>query len=95
MATPPQVKSDIEKKALEASATVTLGFYDRVKRVWFRWAEMNKHSPWFPFILALIVGFDAIVVVLPGELIVIPSVLSNPSKWKKIAISAGIGSALG
>jgi membrane protein YqaA with SNARE-associated domain len=95
MVTPPQVKSPIEKKALEASAKVTLGFWGKLKQMWFGWAEINKHSPWFPFALAVLVGLDAIVVVLPGEIFAVSAVLSNPNAWKKIAFSAGIGSALG
>ena len=95
MVTPLQVKSPIEKKALEASAKVTLGFWDKLKHMWFTWAEINKHSPWFPFVLAFFIGLDAIIVVLPGEILSVGAVLSNPNSWKKIALYSGLGSALG
>ncbi len=95
MSTPPQIKYKIEQKTLETSAHMTLSLWGRAKRTWFRWAEMNQHSSWFPYFIAFVVGLDAMVILLPGDIIVVLAVLSNPGAWRKTMFSAGIGGALG
>ncbi len=63
--------------------------------VWARFSESSQHAWWYPLVLATLVGFDALVVVLPGDLVVALSVLSNPSRWKRIAVVSAVGSTLG
>jgi membrane protein DedA with SNARE-associated domain len=72
-----------------------LAFWDRIQRTWFRWAELNQHSAWFPFFIAGIVSVDSIIVILPGDVIMALAILSNPGKWKKLAFLTGVGSAIG
>ncbi len=72
-----------------------LALWDRIRKAWFRWAELNQHSPWFPFFLGGVIALDSLIVILPSDLLVVLAVLSNPRKWKKLAIASGIGSALG
>lgn len=95
MTTPPQIHTKIEKKTLETSAHMTLGLWVRVKHAWFRWAELNQHSHWFPFFIGAIVCADAIIVVLPGDIVVALAVLSNPKAWRQTWVASSIGSALG
>jgi membrane protein YqaA with SNARE-associated domain len=56
---------------------------------------LNQHAPWFPYLVAGIVGLDAIVVILPGDVIMALATLSNPSAWRRMAILTGLASALG
>ena len=72
-----------------------LALWDRIHKAWFRWAEMNQHARWFPFLVATMVGLDSIIVLFPGDLLVGLAVLSNPRAWKKLALAGGLGSALG
>jgi membrane protein YqaA with SNARE-associated domain len=72
-----------------------LAFWGRVKKLWFSWAEVNQHAAWFPFFIAVVVGIDAIIVVLPGDVLVVLAVLSNPLAWRRTATAAGIGGAVG
>jgi membrane protein YqaA with SNARE-associated domain len=95
MNTEEQPKHGLAEKSLEASAHATLSLWARVKRVWFRWADLNQHAAWFPFLVGAIVAFDAMVVVLPGDVIVVLAVLSNPKAWRKTMAFASVGGALG
>lgn len=85
----------LERSIFGRLAQFLVRLWGRLQRAWFRWAELNQHSPWFPFFIAAIVAIDAIVVVLPGDVVVALAVLSNPSAWKRLAVWAGLGSALG
>ncbi len=69
--------------------------WERLQKAWFKWAQLNQEKPWFPFFVASIVALDAIVVVLPGDVVVALAVLSNPAQWKRLAVYAGLGGALG
>lgn len=90
-----QTKPSIESKTLEASAHATLNAWGRIKRMWFRWADLNQHAAWFPFFIGAVVGADAIIVVLPGDVLVVLAVLSNPKAWRKTMGAAALGGAIG
>ena len=40
-------------------------------------------------------AFDAFVVIIPGDVVVALAALSNPQAWRRLAVFAGLGSALG
>lgn len=85
----------IEAGILDRLAALILGLWSQAKRAWFRWAELNQHSSWFPFFVGAMVALDAIIVVLPADVIVILAVLSNPKAWKRTWLASGLGSVLG
>jgi membrane protein YqaA with SNARE-associated domain len=88
-------KHTLEEKTLEVSAHATLSLWGRIQRVWFRWADINQHAHWFPFLIGAIVAADAIIVLLPGDVLVVLAVMSNPKAWRKTMGFAALGGALG
>ena len=80
---------------LDKTAEAALGFWHRLQSVWFRWAEYNQHHPMFLVFVSLLVAIDAIVIVLPGDVVLILAVLSNPSKWKRIWLAGAVGGIIG
>jgi membrane protein YqaA with SNARE-associated domain len=72
-----------------------VNLWHRLHKAWARFAEINQHATWFPFAVAALSCFDAFVVVIPGDIVVVLACLSNPKSWRKLAVAAGIGSALG
>lgn len=85
----------LERSIFTKLAHLILSLWAKMQRAWFRWAELNQHSAWFPVFIALIVGFDAMVVVLPGDAVVALATLSNPKGWRRLALWSGLGGALG
>ena len=72
-----------------------LALWSQLKQAWIRCAEASQTAWGFPLVLAALVGFDAFVVVLPGDVVVALAVLSNPKGWRKTAAVSAVGSALG
>jgi membrane protein YqaA with SNARE-associated domain len=69
--------------------------FEKVQKAWFRWADLNQHAAWFPLAIAATVALDAVIVVLPGDVIVALAIISNAGAWKKTAAWSGLGSGLG
>jgi membrane protein YqaA with SNARE-associated domain len=84
-----------ERSLFTKLAHLVLALWNRIQTAWFRWADLNQHSAWFPFLVGALVALDSLIVILPGDLLIALSVLSNPRGWKKLALAGGIGSALG
>lgn len=91
----PNALKPLEHSIFVRVAKFILALWERAQQVWVRWAALNQHAAWFPFMLAAVVGFDSMVVILPGDVVVALAVLSNPPKWKRLAVFSAIGSALG
>ncbi|MGH7442019.1 MAG: YqaA family protein [bacterium] len=72
-----------------------LTLWEHARQAWMRFADSSQHAWWFPLLLAVVVAFDALVVILPGDTMVALAVLSNPSRWRRIAVVSAIGSMLG
>jgi membrane protein YqaA with SNARE-associated domain len=85
----------LERSAFTGPSHILLRVWDRVHQAWKRWAALNQHAPWFPYVVAGIVGLDAIVVILPGDVIMALATLSNPAAWRRMAILTGLASAAG
>jgi membrane protein YqaA with SNARE-associated domain len=85
----------LERSVFTGPSHLLLNLWGRVRRTWQRWAALNQHTAWFPYAVAGIVGLDAIVVILPGDVIMALATLSNPAKWRRLAILTGLASALG
>lgn len=84
-----------ELKAMERSvfgriSQLLFAAGDRLRQAWMGWAKLNQRKPWFPFLIGLVVAVDAVVVVLPGDVLVALAVLSNPAAWRRLAVYAGL-----
>jgi membrane protein DedA with SNARE-associated domain len=67
-------------------------FWDAAHRAWIRWAEFNGHAGWFMPLLGVIVFVDGMLVVLPGDLLVVLSTLANVRRnWWRTALAATLG----
>ncbi len=69
--------------------------WKKLQDSWFKWADLNQHSRWFPVFLACLAAVDAYFMVLPGDTVLLLAVLSSPKRWKREALSFAIGSVLG
>ncbi len=69
--------------------------WNQLHRAWGRFANSSQNAWWFPAALAVLVAFDAFVVILPGDIVVALAVLSNPRRWRKTAFFSALGSTLG
>jgi len=76
-------------------SNVILALWEKIQNTWFRWAKLNQHAAWFPFFVGSVVAVDSMIVILPGDVVVALAVLSNPGKWKRLAVYSGLGSLLG
>lgn len=85
----------LERSVFGGISHVLYAVWERIQKAWFRWAELNQQKVWFPYFVACVVALDAMIVVLPGDVLVALAVLSNPAQWKRLAIFAGLGGALG
>jgi membrane protein YqaA with SNARE-associated domain len=92
---PPPELSRRERTFLGKIAQALVSTWDQARLAWTRFADSSQNAWWFPVVLALLVAFDAFVVVLPGDVVVSLAVLSNPKGWRKIALVSALGSALG
>lgn len=90
----PQLKP-LERSIFGRLSHWAVNGFERVQRAWVRWADLNQHAAWFPFALAAVVALDAVVVLLPGDVLVALAILSNAGAWKRTATWSGLGSALG
>jgi membrane protein YqaA with SNARE-associated domain len=84
-----------ERSLLGKIAHWLLKLWQQLHRAWGRFADSSQHAWWFPIVLALLVAFDAFVVILPGDVVVSLAVLSNPKRWRRIAVISAVGSTLG
>jgi membrane protein YqaA with SNARE-associated domain len=84
-----------ERSFLGKIAHGLLALWNQLQNIWVRFADSSQHAWWFPFVLATLVAFDALVVVLPGDVVVSLAVLSNPRRWFRIAVVSAVGSTLG
>jgi membrane protein YqaA with SNARE-associated domain len=91
---PPEL-SPREQSFFGKLAPWTVSLWNRLHKAWGRFAEINQHAAWFPFAIAAVSAFDAFVVIIPGDVVVALAALSNPQAWRRLAVFAGLGSALG
>lgn len=84
-----------EKSVLKRPVHWLVASWDQLHRAWLRLADTSQHAWWFPLALGAVVAFDSFIIILPGDLMVALAVLSNPAAWRRTALAAGLGSALG
>lgn len=90
----PELKP-MERSVFGRMSQLLFAAMDRLHRAWLSWAHLNQRKPWFPIMVGLVVAIDAVIVVLPGDVLVALAVLSNPAAWRKLAVYAGLGGAIG